>query len=276
MLSILTGDSTTGVAAATPCQIMTAIISGICSPLLPAGKHEYLFTTNGWNGEIGGAPQGSSCDFSPCDQYTNYGVSVPHGSGTIETQMYCWASCDSCAADGDGVADNTDNCPNAANSLQENNDGDAEGDICDDDDDNDGLTDIEEHNYDGNPAYNASTDTDPFNADSDGDGISDFDELNYDGNPAYNPATDINPLSDNTDADAYIDSLDPVPLNFNFDDGDLAPRGAPDTMLNAADLLVCMQFVLGLKDPSNEDLAHGDLHPAGAPDGIIGLPDYIQ
>jgi hypothetical protein len=67
-----------------------------------------------------------------------------------------------------------------------------------------------------------------------------------------------------------------VPLNFNFDDGDLAPRGAPDTMLNAADLLVCMQFVLGLKAPTNQDLAHGDLHPSGAPDGIIGLPDYIR
>ena len=173
-------------------------------------------------------------------------MTVPHGAGTIETQTYCWASCDSCAADadGDGVADNTDNCPNAANPLQENNDGDAQGDICDDDNDNDGLTDIE--------------------------------EKNFDGNPAYNPATDINPLSDNTDADAYIDSLDPVPLNFNFDDGDLAPRGAPDTMLNAADLLVCMQIVLGLKNPSNDGLAHGDLHPDGAPDGIIGLSDYIQ
>ena len=50
----------------------------------------------------------------------------------------------------------------------------------------------------------------------------------------------------------------------------------PIPPLNAADLLVCIQFVLGLKVPSNEDLAHGDLYPAGAPDGIISLPDYIR
>ena len=107
-------------------------------------------------------------------------MSVPHGAGTIETQTYCWASCDSCAADADsdGVTDNTDNCPHPANPLQENNDGDTEGDICDDDDNNDGLTDFEERNSDGYPAHNASTDTDPFNADSDGDGINDFDEIN--------------------------------------------------------------------------------------------------
>jgi beta-glucanase (GH16 family) len=245
---------------------------------LPSGEHEYLFTTNGWNGEVGGAPQGSSCDFSPCDQYTNYGIAVPRGAGAIETQTYCWAGCGSCApdADDDGVPDSTDNCPINANPLQENNDGDAEGNACDNDDDNDGLTDIEEQNFDSNPTYNPLTDTNPFNADTDGDGISDFDEINYDGNPAYNSATDINPLSDNTDADAYLDAVDPIPLNFNYEDGDVAPRGAPNALVNAADLLVCMQFIVGLKTPTIEDLAHGDLYPVGAPDGIIDVSDYIQ
>ena len=110
---------------------------------LPAGNHEYLFTTNGWSGEIGGAPQGSSCDFSPCDEWTNYGVSVPHGAGAIETETYCWASCDSCAADadGDGIVDGEDNCPNTPNSEQENNDGDMQGDACDPDVDGDGVVD---------------------------------------------------------------------------------------------------------------------------------------
>ena len=41
--------------------------------------------------------------------------------------------------DGDGAVDNSDNCPNDANPGQENNDGDAQGDVCDTDDDNDGV-----------------------------------------------------------------------------------------------------------------------------------------
>ena len=42
--------------------------------------------------------------------------------------------------DGDGVTTG-DNCPNDANPDQANNDGDAQGDVCDPDDDNDGVFD---------------------------------------------------------------------------------------------------------------------------------------
>ncbi|MDA8532523.1 hypothetical protein N9K43_02360 [Candidatus Poseidoniales archaeon] len=44
-------------------------------------------------------------------------------------------------ADFDGVPDFADNCPNDSNPTQDNTDGDAQGDACDSDDDNDGLTD---------------------------------------------------------------------------------------------------------------------------------------
>ena len=47
-------------------------------------------------------------------------------------------------ADNDQVGDNADNCPNVSNPNQVNTDRDAEGDACDADDDNDGVSDKQE------------------------------------------------------------------------------------------------------------------------------------
>lgn len=47
-------------------------------------------------------------------------------------------------ADGDGIEDEFDNCPNDANADQANYDGDLEGDVCDADDDNDGCLDVDD------------------------------------------------------------------------------------------------------------------------------------
>ena len=77
-------------------------------------------------------------------------------------------------SDGDGVPDESDNCPDDANADQANNDSDSLGDVCDPDDDNDGLSDLEEIGIYG---------TDPFLADTDGDGASDFDEVNFGTDP---------------------------------------------------------------------------------------------
>lgn len=46
--------------------------------------------------------------------------------------------------DGDGHLDIDDNCPDDANALQEDNEGDGIGDVCDPDDDNDGRPDTED------------------------------------------------------------------------------------------------------------------------------------
>ena len=70
-------------------------------------------------------------------------------------------------ADADGVAAAIDNCPGVPNGAQLNFDGDAEGDSCDSDDDNDGLSDSEE----------AALGTNPLNPDTDGDGWSDAEEV---------------------------------------------------------------------------------------------------
>jgi hypothetical protein len=191
------------------------------------------------------------------DAWLHTGMAAPHMMAQTT-----WTAPDS---DSDGVVDTVDNCPNDANPLQEDNDTDGLGDVCDPDDDNDGLSDTDE----------ASIGTDPLDADSDDDGITDYDETLYDGIMGYNPATDTNPLSSNTDGDAYPDDTDPVPTLYNYEDGNIAPYGSPDSETNAGDLLVCMQLVLGIKPVTHLELAHVDLYPVGAPDGAITLSDYL-
>jgi len=167
--------------------------------------------------------------------------------------------------DEDGIPDVDDNCPAVANSDQLNNDNDAQGDACDEDDDNDGLTD----------AFEISINTNPFMNDTDGDTVSDYDEVSFDGSLVYDPVTDMNPLSQNTDNDAYPDGVDPIPLTINIEDGSVAPYGSPNLTVDAGDLLVGIQLVLGIKETTNLEKAHMDLYPVGAPDGEITLSDYI-
>lgn len=64
--------------------------------------------------------------------------------------------------DGDGVPDDSDNCPDDPNPAQEDNDGDGDGDVCDADDDNDGVADLDD---------NCPTDANPLQEDIDLDGL---------------------------------------------------------------------------------------------------------
>ena len=92
---------------------------------------------------------------------------------------------------------------------------------------------------------------------------------------SFPPGQDTDPLLPDIDADRLRDSVDPIPLQFNFADGDLAPLGAPDGVINVADRLIATRIVLGLLTATILELAHGDLYPLGSQDGIIGLPDLI-
>lgn len=76
--------------------------------------------------------------------------------------------------DNDGILDVDDNCPLVANADQADNDGDGEGDLCDPDDDNDGILDLED-----NCPFTPNADQ----ADFDGDGIGDVcdDDVDNDG-----------------------------------------------------------------------------------------------
>ena len=108
-----------------------------------------------------------------------------------------------CDSDGDGLADNADNCPLDANPGQEDADMDGSGDICDPDDDDDGDAD------DGD---NCPQSANPNQADADVDTVGDV----CDNCPAI-----ANPMQDDADADGTGDACDGCPNDPDDDaDGD--------------------------------------------------------
>lgn len=197
------------------------------------------------------------------------GVDFHSGYGLIQVDAMLYTS----DYDADGVLNLYDNCPNDANPLQEDNDSDDIGDVCDPDDDNDGLSDEDEAVYGSNP-FVADSDgdtildgdevhvygTDPVKADTDGDSFNDGEEIAAGSSP-----TDPNDIpgaaSGDINYDGYIDTADLVLMTrFVVNDvtpdtnqklrADVAPRigdsAAPDGTLNAADLMILQRLVLGV------------------------------
>lgn len=161
-------------------------------------------------------------------------------------------------ADGDGYNHDTDNCPLVSNASQLNTDGDSLGNACDADDDNDGLSDLQE----------STVGTNSLLPDTDGDGLTDGAEVNTYG---------TNPLLVDTDGDGLSDGSEVAygtsPTVSNK--GDLAPRGVPDGVVDVADYLIMQRIVLGEIQPTAQDLALGDVSPAGSPNGVVDLSDLI-
>ena len=62
---------------------------------LPVGEHQYLFTTNGWNGLNGGVSIGSSCDYDNSDAFGNYGFLLEEQNLLLGPYCFgtCWDTC---------------------------------------------------------------------------------------------------------------------------------------------------------------------------------------
>jgi hypothetical protein len=101
--------------------------------------------------------------------------------------------------DGDGVADNVDNCPNTANTDQADLDNDGIGDVCDDDADGDGIASAEDCD-DLDAQIGAAT---VWYADADGDGFGD------DANSTVACDQPVGYVADNTDCDDNESSIFP-------------------------------------------------------------------
>ena len=135
-------------------------------------------------------------------------------------------------ADSDGVGDNSDNCRIIANADQRDTDGDLAGNLCDADDDDDGVTDTEDL-FPEDSTESADSDADGIgdnedlfpndggeSADADGDGIGDNADncralANQDQTDTdQDLAGDLCDTDD--DNDGIEDALDRAPLNPNI------------------------------------------------------------
>ena len=63
-------------------------------------------------------------------------------------------------------------------------------------------------------------------------------------------------------------------------DGDVAPLGNRDGVVNVGDALVALRFALGLETPAQGDMEHGDVAPLDSqgipsPDGVMSIGDAL-
>lgn len=117
-------------------------------------------------------------------------------------------------SDGDGLKDDSDNCPDIANQDQINYDADSMGDECDLDDDNDGIEDsLDLCDYGERDWVSANS------TDFDSDGCQDSGEDNDDDNDGFSDTEDVFPLDASeaidTDGDGVGDNSDVFPLDAN-------------------------------------------------------------
>jgi hypothetical protein len=156
--------------------------------------------------------------------------------------------------DGDGISNATDNCLTVANTGQLNTDGDTQGNACDNDDDNDGMTDVQE----------IALGTNPLLYDTDGDGVGDDVDI-FPLDASESADTDSDGIGDNTDN--CVDVANPDQLNA---DGD-AQGDACDIYPNDP-LLLLQQNGTTTNEKLGSSVAMADMNNDGVIDLLVGSP----
>lgn len=134
-------------------EVSSVILTGMAAGGLNETYYLTAYTETGGNGDILDTDFYSVDDWYECSELTVEGngiksvvVTADGMPGLPDNNVFVTSIqfCMNLDSDGDGVNDDIDNCPLVSNPEQKDNDGNGLGDVCDPDDDNDGVLDSED------------------------------------------------------------------------------------------------------------------------------------